>query len=163
MMPPLAVTVPAAAAIVATALVLPHAAASPASVGAGIQVAPVSVAVVPGTASHARVTVMNTGSGTETLAVRADRPVPASWVHGGTVTLAPGAEGTAQVTVTVPAGTAPGRYRGYLEAGASPGTAAGLNFGAAALADLVITVTPSGTSRHDTPRNAHPTSTATGA
>lgn len=143
---PLPVTGAAAAVVVAAALMLPHAAASPSSVGAGIQAAPVRLTVAPGTAGHAHVTVVDTGSGTETLAVRAyrlgsqGRMVPASWVRAEGVTLAPGTEGSSLVTVTVPAGTPPGRYRGDILASRSSDTGGGLSLGAAALTGLVVIV-----------------------
>lgn len=139
----------AAIAVIATAavLILPHGAASSPGTGAGIQVAPVRLTLAPGTTGRARVTVADTGPDPETLAIRGytlastGRPVPLSWVRGASITLAPGGEDASLVTITVPAGATPGRYRGSILASAAPGAPGGLSFGAAALTDLVVTVT----------------------
>jgi hypothetical protein len=169
MLPPLTVTLPAAGVILAAAFVLPHAAASPASVGAGTQPGPVYVTAVAGTTRTARVNVRDTGSAAETLTVLGGQPlgdqiVPFPWVREASVTTAPGIWRTVTFTMAVPADTAPGQFRRYVGAGASPaGNPGGAAFGATEFTDLVITVVPSASPRHDTPRNAHTTSTAPGA
>jgi len=169
MPPPLAVTIPAAGIILAAAIVLPRATASPASVGAGTQPGPVYVTAAAGTTQRARMKVRDTGSAAETLTVlggweRGGQILPLSWVRGASVTTAPGIWRTVTFTIAVPADAAPGEYRRYVGAGASPaGNPGGAGFGATSFTDLVITVVPSASPRHDTPRNAHTTSTATGA
>lgn len=149
---PLWANAAAATAVVlaAAALILPHGGGAPASVGAGIQAAPVHLTMTQGASRQVRVTVANTGSGTETLGVRPyhlagpGHALPASWVHASSVTLPSAAEGISLVTVTVPAGTPAGRYNGDILASASPGGGpGGLSLGAAALASLIVTVAPS--------------------
>lgn len=161
------ILVPAAAvgALAVTAALVLH----PSSVGAGIQVGPVRVTEAAGTARHALVTVMDTGSGTETLAMlgacdaSGGQIVPCGWVRRESVTVAAGSERTVVVTIAVPAGAAPGRYRRYVAASATPGTAAGLNAGADALTRLVVTVVPSATTHHATSANDRTQPQQTGA
>lgn len=173
MMPPLAVTGTAAAALAAVAftLALPHVTDSPASVGAGVQPGPVLVTMAPGTTRAVLVKVRDTGSAAETLTIlggqrHGGQILPFPWVRRTSVTTAPGVWRTVTFTIAVPASTAPGEYREYVGAYGSAGSPTGpggASFGAAAFTDLVITVTPSTAPRRDTRGNAHTTSTATGA
>ena len=169
MLPPLSVTVPAAGIILVAAFMLPRPPASPASVGAGTQPGPVYVTAAAGTSRIARVNVGDTGSAAETLTILGGQPhgdqiIPFPWVRRASVTTAPGIWRTVTFTIAVPADAAPGEYRRYVGAGASPaGNPGGAAFGATSFTGLVVTVVPSASPRHDTPRNAHTTSTATGA
>lgn len=154
--------------VTATAVGLLHQGA-PASIGAGTQPGPVRVTAVAGTTQRARVEVRDTGSATETLTVLGGQPhgdqiIPFSWVRRTSVTTAPGIWRTVTFTIAVPEDAAPGQYRRYVGAGASPaGNPGGAAFGADGFTDLVITVTPSASLRHATSGNAHTTSTAPGA
>lgn len=169
MPPPLAVTLPAAGVFLVAAFVLPHGAASPASVGAGTQSGPVYVTAAAGTSRTARLQVRDTGSAAETLTVlggqrHGEQIIPFQWVRRASVTTAPGIWRTVTFTIAVPEGAAPGEYRRYVGAGASPaGNPGGAGFGATSFTIFVVTVTPSDTSHHATRRNAHTTSTAPGA
>lgn len=143
----LPIILPAAAvvAVVAVTGCVPPGAAS--SVGAGIQVGPARFTAHPGGTARIRVTLANSGSGSETLTVYARRldgtgpKVPRSWVHAGAITLAAGATGPVWVTVTVPPGTPPGRYTSDLGARFAPSAGqAPVSFGAAAFTNLIVHV-----------------------
>ena len=109
------------------------------------------------------VQVTNTGSGSETLTLAVvplyrsqslyglGRPVPPSWVHFGyprrwlvvsqsSVHLAAGASAVIPVTVSPPAGAAPGTYLADIEASAGGGSAPGMSAAAGAVTPLLFTV-----------------------
>lgn len=144
-------------------LLIPAILALPGSVGVGIQAGPVCLPVTasPGTSyTLPPVTVMNTGSGGETIGLRVQnpgpgslpgKPVPASWVKfGAPVKLASGAKGTVTAHLSVPSSARHGAYAGWVVAGpagsATPGHA---GFGAEAIAVFEFTVArPGHASRH---------------
>jgi hypothetical protein len=128
-------------------------AAAQASVGVGIQPGPVrlSGAAHPGS-SYAlpAVLVVNTGSFTESVAVRverissgAGRTVPPSWVRAteATVSLAPSQSARVPLELEVPGSAKPGRYfSDVVVTAGSSGSAGGAGFAAGAATDLEFTV-----------------------
>lgn len=152
--------------IAASALVL--AVVLPASVGVGIGGAPVcpAASVQPGqSVSLGSIYVVNTGSGSEDITLRAEAPAnglpgvsfPASWVSFGypktlwvigrsSVTLSPGQGTDIPATLAVPAGAKPGLYASDLLAGTmsapSPGSGGQAVFGAGAEENLQFAVAP---------------------
>lgn len=139
---------------------------SPASVGVGIGGSPVcpAAAVQPGqSVSLGTIYVVNTGSGSEDITLRATFPAnglpgrafPGSWVSFGypkklwifgssSVTLGPGQGADIPATLTVPAGTKPGLYAADLLAGTmAKATGSGQAvFGAGAEENLQFAVAP---------------------
>jgi len=118
--------------------------------GAGIQGAPVRLAALaqPGH-SYALppVYIVNTGSGTETMGISALRGgrIPLSWIRSAPVVLGAGQSARVRVTLVVPPGAAPGRYRGYIVAGETTGSGPqgsgiGVSLGAAAGTGLLFRV-----------------------
>lgn len=128
-------------------------AAAQASEGAGIQAGPVrlSGAAHPG-GSYAlpAVTVVNTGTQQESLAVRIERvsaghglPVPAAWIQAAesSVSLAPNESARIPLHLRVPAGAKPGRYFSNVVVSGGPATSAGgTSFAVGAATDLEFTV-----------------------
>jgi hypothetical protein len=128
--------------------------AAQASVGVGVQAAPVRLAH----AAHAgqsyqlpALAVINTGSQPESVTVRVQRimpgpgrAVPPAWIHitGQGVRLAPHAEGSIPLSLSVPGGAKPGAYLTELVAyGSAAVQAGGANLGAAAATKLEFRVT----------------------
>ena len=148
---------------------------SPASVGVGIGGAPVcpSASVQPGTSvSLGSIYVVNTGSGSEDITLRAAFPAnglpgrafPGSWVSFGypktlwifassSVTLGPGQGADIPATLSVPADAKPDLYAADLLAGtmakASPGSGGQAVFGAGAEENLQFAVAPAKTQACD--------------
>jgi hypothetical protein len=142
--------------------------AAPASVGVGIQANPVCLAAAaqPGHGYPlGTVYVVNTGSGSESVSLKAETPfnglkgqhVPPSWVGFGyprlllvigqdSVSLGAGQSAYIPVTVSVPAGARPGMYGADLVAGtvaaAPSGSGGHAVFGAGAETDLEFAVAP---------------------
>jgi hypothetical protein len=149
-------------------------AGSPASTGTGIQPGPVCLATTihPGAArALPPVTVQDTGSGGESIALHIQkpaghgtmpgRPVPPSWVtftyprkwlvlSQSSVPLGPGATAPVPASLAVPSAAAPGRYVAWIGAApAGSGTAGKANFGAEAFTYLEFTVAKVGSpARH---------------
>lgn len=143
-------------------------AGSPASVGVGIQAGPVclTTTIHPG-ASHALppVTVQDTGSGDESIALDVQkpaghgtltgRPAPASWVtftyprkwlvlSQSSVSLSSGGTAAVSGRLAVPSSAKPGRYVAWIIAAPQSSTPGQVNLGAVAIADLEFTVTRPG-------------------
>jgi hypothetical protein len=141
--------------------------ALPASVGVGISGFPACLPVPaqPGHSYVLHVSVVNTGSGGESISIQTGPPVnglkgiavPPQWVSfgypkllgiigQGSVSLSPGQQASVPVTVSVPAGAKPGLYGANLVAGAmsapSPGGGGQAVLGAAAEDDLEFAVAP---------------------
>ncbi len=130
-------------------------AASYASVGVGVQAGPVRLtgAAHPG-GQYALppVYVVNTGTQPESVVIAierissgAGRTVPARWVDvsSAPVRLARAQSARIPLSLTVPAGAAPGRYFSDVVAkGTAPLSAGGANLGVAAATDLEFTVVP---------------------
>jgi len=122
--------------------------------GAGIQGATVRPAspVRPGRTCELPVYVLDDGSGTETLTIRAERlspgrgrTVPPSWVTAAPVTLAAGHSATVTLRLAVPPGAKPGRYFSDVlvtgSAAGDPGSGGTASLGAGAATKLVFRVT----------------------
>jgi hypothetical protein len=130
-------------------------AASYASVGVGVQAGPVRLtgAAHPG-GQYALppVYVVNTGTQAESVAIVIERispgsgrTVPPGWVAtaAASVRLAHAQSARIPLSLTVPAGAAPGRYFSDVVAkGSAPLSAGGANLGVAAATDLEFTVVP---------------------
>jgi hypothetical protein len=129
--------------------------AAQASVGVGVQAAPVrlaSVARAGGSYSLPAVYVLNTGTQAESVSVRIDpmpggtgRDVPASWVRdtGPGTQLSPHQSAQVPLELVVPAGARPGRYLGAVIVTGSVVISAGrANLGVAAATVLEFRVAP---------------------
>jgi hypothetical protein len=127
--------------------------AARASVGVGVQAAPVRLAGVARAGQSYQLpalAVINTGSQPETITVRVQRimpgpgrAVPAAWVHitGQGVRVAPHAEASIPLGLSVPGGAKPGAYLTELVAYGSAAVRAGAaNLGAAAATKLEFRV-----------------------
>jgi hypothetical protein len=139
--------------LLALATVWYWAPAAQASVGVGVQAAPVRLA---GTAQAGQsyqlpaLSVLNTGSQTEAITVRVERilpgpgrAVPPAWVHVADqgVRVAPHAEASIGLGLSVPGGAKPGAYLTELVAYGSAAVRAGsANLGAAAATKLEFRV-----------------------
>ena len=149
---------------------LPALPAGPAGVGVGIGAGPVCLATIaqPGRSySLGTVYVVNIGSGSESISLRAEPPVgglkgqpfPPWWVSFGyprlfgligqdSVSLDSGKAADIAVTLDVPPGARPGPYAAVLVAGTvaapSPGSGGQAVFGAGAGTSLRFTVGPGG-------------------
>jgi hypothetical protein len=128
-------------------------AASYASVGVGVQAGPVRLtgAAHPGGRyALPPVYVVNTGTQAESVAIAVERispgsgrTVPPSWIEvsSAPVRLAHAQSARIPLSLTVPAGAAPGRYFSDVVAkGMAPLSAGGANLGVAAATDLEFTV-----------------------
>jgi hypothetical protein len=142
------------AVLLALAVVWWAAPAAQASVGVGVQAAPVRLAGVAQAGQSYQlpaVAVINTGSQPEVITVRVERilpgpgrAVPPAWVHvtGQGVQVAPHAEASIPLGLSVPGGAKPGAYLTELVAYGSAVVQAGeANLGAAAATKLEFRVT----------------------
>ncbi len=142
------------AVLLALAAIWCSAPAAQASVGVGVQAAPVRLAGVAQAGQSYQLSalaVINTGSQPEAITVRVERilpgpgrPVPPAWVHvpGQGVRVAPHAEASIPLGLSVPGGAKPGAYLTELVAYGSAAVRAGAaNLEAAAATKLEFRVT----------------------